>query len=1810
MKKAGKRALSLGLCLALVLSVLTLGMISFAAPPDGASLDAVVITQVFEYGQEAIAVAIDLGEEKTVTLTSLPTESFSVTARTTFEGAVKYEGERTVTSAYLSATEDAGTPALTGRYLILELKHGFELTLVEDGEQATTLTYEGRNKSLDLEYVITVEAAVEGTGLVADGVYANPAGPSGVRNRVVDEFEDGEHEGLHYKLYSPDSAAGDASKPMVLWLHGGGEGTYKNAEGEEVYSGAQILANMGGVGWVEAARADPNLDAYVLAPQGDIKGTMTAGGWDWGSTKTDDARIDALLKDLIADEDLFIDEARIYVSGCSNGGAQTLSQLIYSENTAGAVPFAGAIVDCPSLSYFREGVDRLISDAELASIKGIPLWFYQAEDDPTVRQPSTWNTIEALKQLDVREVLYTHPDQVDGVENDGDNDYNDHWIWLRPLQNLPEVLGNYEDPDVTTELVGGVTTPTSGTVKPIDWLFGKTSETATVTFDINGGTGAVAAQTVRVGGRVGAVTPPTKAGSLFASWNLGTVNGGVFDVDADPVTGDVTLVATWTVVEGGKFGVTFNSQGGSFVQAAEVTAAATVTEPAAPTRHGYTFDGWYTDAAGTTPWDFVDTVDTADTVLYAKWLQNYPVKYLLDIPARELEHGMELVYKTEGETEELPAPTRDGYDFVAWSGDDGRLHDASDVVAITGPAAFTARWRLQPETPDDLTSIVVNAAVHGDGQKIETIVITVDDPEILEDELTVEDFVLEGHTSAWDGKFVGADFADPMAYRQSNIVPFAFEVTDVAVEEDTVTISVAPHVTTDQDTANEETDVNYKLYYVQDYTLTCAALPALSFTNQQTPTSYGSFDNSAVTVVTPTADEFVYVKTVKSGADVTDFNYFLYTPSDPDAVAPLPLVLSNHGSGDHMSTLANRVALAWAEQDVQAAYVLSPVYPQMPNNSAVSTGEIQDEVIVKTIALIEEMIGDGLVDPDRVYIEGKSMGGGNTIKIAHLHPDFFAAMMPLCGTAAANQAGTYTYADVAAVLKDLPAWFIVGEKDPLVVESQNYYDALVAAGSYKAKLTKYTPEEMLAHGIEKPHDNEIMSMEDPRHFAWMFAQKRGGINSNIDYIRVNTHTPPRGHTIDTLEIYVNDEDALDGIDAPADFVGSKITGNTYNYSSRQLSSGEYRTDTTVPFEATITGVAVDGKKLTLTLAPIKGYLTPGDPASGVDETFGGFKKYYYVKDFTVKSANGEIDFTIDREKAGDTTAAVADDFVQVSAKNEGEFDYYLYSPEGTVAYDGSNVTGIEPKPLVLVMHGSGDQGVLYANRMAVAFAEEDANPAYVLAPVYTTQNESVPDAGDAIENQWVTTEQSIALIQRMIDRGLVDPKRVYLIGKSMGGKNVQRTYAAYSDFFAAAVSLSGSIAQEFVDDPDSTSVTAEDVDADFAALLAGKPFAIIHSVGDPLNSSDTTENGGKTTQSRALRDAILAAAGKTLEEAAPMFWFKEYQSTELTSEDVDVKPHDVEILCMEGDDFAALTGWLFTKQTTVTVTFNANGGSAVASQEVPYGGTLATPLPTPTRTNATFNHWYTTNSATPFDAAQILYEDVTLTANWTVSSSSSGGSPVTTYRVTFNSQGGSAVTAQTVTSGRAATKPADPTREGYTFDGWYTDAAGTTAYNFSTLVTASITLYAKWTADDGTDTTPNETPFADVAGHWGYEDIEYAYKAGWMNGTSANKFSPDIRTERGMIVTVLWRIEGSPAPTAAAPFDDVEAGAYYAQAVAWAAEHDVVNGVGGGLFAPLRQVTREQVATILYRYAQYKQYDVSAQGDLSAFPDATSVSGY
>ena len=136
-------------------------------------------------------------------------------------------------------------------------------------------------------------------------------------------------------------------------------------------------------------------------------------------------------------------------------------------------------------------------------------------------------------------------------------------------------------------------------------------------------------------------------------------------------------------------------------------------------------------------------------------------------------------------------------------------------------------------------------------------------------------------------------------------------------------------------------------------------------------------------------------------------------------------------------------------------------------------------------------------------------------------------------------------------------------------------------------------------------------------------------------------------------------------------------------------------------------------------------------------------------------------------------------------------------------------------------------------------------------------------------------------------------------------------------------------------------------------------------------------------------------------------------------------------------------------------------------------------------------------------------------------------------------------------------------------------------------------------------------PFTDVvAGTWYYGAAAYACNNGLFAGMTPTTFAPNATMTRAMLVSVLWRLAGEPAPKAPNTFVDVPDGAWYTDAVTWAAENGVVSGIGGSRFDPSGFVTREQTAEILYNYAHSKGYDVSARADLTAFPDAGSVSGW
>ena len=221
-------------------------------------------------------------------------------------------------------------------------------------------------------------------------------------------------------------------------------------------------------------------------------------------------------------------------------------------------------------------------------------------------------------------------------------------------------------------------------------------------------------------------------------------------------------------------------------------------------------------------------------------------------------------------------------------------------------------------------------------------------------------------------------------------------------------------------------------------------------------------------------------------------------------------------------------------------------------------------------------------------------------------------------------------------------------------------------------------------------------------------------------------------------------------------------------------------------------------------------------------------------------------------------------------------------------------------------------------------------------------------------------------------------------------------------------------------------------------------------------------------------------------------------------------------------------------------------------------------------------------------------------------SGSSGGSASTTYTLTFETNGGSAISKVTKKKGTTIDLAQyAPTKSGATFEGWYADK-GLTKKITSVKLDANTTVYAKWT-----EAPVSGLPFGDVkTADWFYNDVKYVYEKGMMAGTAADVFAPNATTTRAMIVTILYRLEGSPAVTGTSAFVDVPAGQWYTDAVNWAAANQIVKGTSATTFAPNDSITREQMAAILYRYAQYKGYDVTKKADLSGYSDNGQVSAY
>lgn len=244
-----------------------------------------------------------------------------------------------------------------------------------------------------------------------------------------------------------------------------------------------------------------------------------------------------------------------------------------------------------------------------------------------------------------------------------------------------------------------------------------------------------------------------------------------------------------------------------------------------------------------------------------------------------------------------------------------------------------------------------------------------------------------------------------------------------------------------------------------------------------------------------------------------------------------------------------------------------------------------------------------------------------------------------------------------------------------------------------------------------------------------------------------------------------------------------------------------------------------------------------------------------------------------------------------------------------------------------------------------------------------------------------------------------------------------------------------------------------------------------------------------------------------------------------------------------------------------------DGENVYAIQVV--GGKASAP-DAPSKDGYHLTGWYT-EAGEEFDFEKDTVEkDITLTARW------SKNAPGVSYAsLRFETGGGSALPALSLPYGSAVdlTKYV-PSREGFTFTGWYTDRELTKRVTSLTL-TGSTAVYAGW------------NPFTDAgSGDWYYEDVLYVYNRGLMEGTGEHSFSPDGAVTRGQIVTILWRLAGNPVVNFAMDFTDVTEETWCAEAIRWAAAEGIAQGFDDGSFGQDRVVTREQLAAFLYREVQ------------------------
>ena len=384
-----------------------------------------------------------------------------------------------------------------------------------------------------------------------------------------------------------------------------------------------------------------------------------------------------------------------------------------------------------------------------------------------------------------------------------------------------------------------------------------------------------------------------------------------------------------------------------------------------------------------------------------------------------------------------------------------------------------------------------------------------------------------------------------------------------------------------------------------------------------------------------------------------------------------------------------------------------------------------------------------------------------------------------------------------------------------------------------------------------------------------------------------------------------------------------------------------------------------------------------------------------------------------------------------------------------------------------------------------------------------------------------------------------------------------------------------------------------------------KELSITIAKDAPAEYTITVKTDGGGTASASSTSATAGTEIRLTATPKTGYHFKEW---EVISGGVTIK--DDKFL-MPNDNVEVKAIFEKDAPTEFTIIFDGNDGTPSVGSMTTTNQKLSS-LPSASRSMHSFDGWYTEKSGgTKITKDTVFSANTTVYAHWTYIGGGGGGynPPVTYYTLRFETGGGSDIPSVqgTYNTYIDLTKYV-PTWRGHTFIGWYSERSLMNKVS-GVYLTKDMTVYALWRVDENPGTGAN--PFTDVSEKdWFYGDVMFVYENGLMLGTSKTLFSPYGTATRGMMATILWRMEGSPAPKGKNSFTDVEAGKWYADAITWTAENGIFAGYGKDKFGPDDPITREQLAAIFYRYADYKGYDLTVKGNLDKFKDADKITDY